>query len=88
MIIYHGSTNIISSPEYGSGRPDNDYGSGFYCTETEEMAKEWACAKGTDGFANQYSFDMQGLSVLYLTGGEYHILNWLAILLENRTFSL
>lgn len=29
---------------------------------------------------------MDGLTVLNLSGAEYHILNWLAVLLENRTF--
>lgn len=88
LIVYHGSTSIIKCPEFGKGKPENDYGLGFYCTQSEEMAKEWACAKGTDGYANYYSFDTSGLSILKLTGGEYHILNWLAILLENRIFSL
>ncbi|MDD6638271.1 MAG: DUF3990 domain-containing protein [Lachnospiraceae bacterium] len=28
------------------------------------------------------------LTILNLDGGDYHILNWLAILLENRTFRM
>ena len=55
---------------------------------SEDMAKEWACASGQDGFANRYELETEDLSFLYLTRGEYHILNWLAILLENRTFRL
>ena len=43
LIIYHGSENIIEVPEYGKGKPYNDYGLGFYCTEYVELAKEWAC---------------------------------------------
>ena len=31
---------------------------------------------------------MSGLSVLSLTGGDYHILNWLCVLLENRRFRI
>lgn len=86
MVLYHGSPNIIEKPIFGAGNIHNDYGLGFYCTESEELAKEWACTSEKSGYANQYEFDSVGLKVLNLTGGNYHILNWLAILLENRTF--
>ena len=88
IIIYHGSENIIEIPEYGKGKSYNDYGLGFYCTEYIELAKEWACSGETGGFANRYTIDMTGLSVLSLTNGDYNILNWLSILLENRRFRI
>ena len=87
-IIYHGSSNIIESPELGAGKPNNDYGQGFYCTENIDLAKEWACSESKDGYANKYSIDLSSLSILDLTGKEYNTLNWLAILLENRIFDL
>ena len=86
--IFHGSNRIVSQPEYGSGNPRNDYGLGFYCTQEIELAKEWACSEQKDGFVNEYGLELDGLSVLRLNAPEYHILNWLAILLENRTFDL
>lgn len=88
MTIYHGSVNKIASPVFGKGRPYNDYGLGFYCTENLELAKEWACAMGNDGFANKYELNTDGLSILYLNDKQYHILNWLSVLLENRTFNI
>ena len=88
LIIYHGSPKIIAKPAFGVGNPQNDYGLGFYCTESVELAKEWACSVETDGFANQYTLDLTGLSVLSLTGGDYSILNWLFVLLENRKFRI
>ena len=30
----------------------DDYGLGFYCTESIGLAKEWACRVPQDGFAN------------------------------------
>lgn len=84
MTLYHGSDHIIEKPIFGGGKPYNDYGRGFYCTENIELAKEWACATGGDGYVNRYQIEMVGLSVLNLTTPEYNILNWLAILLENR----
>ena len=86
MILYHGSREIVEHPLYGKGSENNDYGQGFYCTESLELAKEWACPEIKDGFANQYELDLNGLSVLYLNQGGYHILNWIAILLQNRIF--
>lgn len=88
ITIYHGSHQIIECPVFGVGNPNNDYGLGFYCTQSVELAKEWASSNETDGFANQYKLDMTGLSALSLTGGDYHILNWLFVLLENRRFRI
>jgi hypothetical protein len=86
--IYHGSVKVINLPVFGEGKTYNDYGRGFYCTEHVELAKEWACSADSDGYANHYLLDMTGLSVLNLNGSEYNILNWLAILLENRKFNV
>ncbi len=88
LVVHHGSNKIIENPKFGEGNPNNDYGLGFYCTETLELAKEWACSVETDGYANKYTLNLDGLKVLSLTNGEYNILNWLAILLENRKFRL
>lgn len=87
IIIYHGSPNIVT-PVFGEGKAYNDYGLGFYCTENLELAKEWACSQDSDGYANQYILNIGSLNVLYLNGPQYNILNWLAVLLENRIFSI
>lgn len=84
--IYHGSQDIIDTPEYGKGKSTNDYGKGFYCTENIELAKEWACSKNEDGYANAYELDMGGLEVLRLNSPSYNVLHWLAILADNRTY--
>ena len=86
--IYHGSPKVIERPVFGEGKVYNDYGRGFYCTEHAELAKEWACSSDNDGYANHYQLDMTGLTVLNLNTPEYNILNWLAILLENRKFNV
>ncbi len=86
--LYHGSPNIVERPVFGYGNARNDYGLGFYCTEHQELAKEWACRENRDGFANEYVLETDSLSTLRLYSPEYHILNWISILLENRTFVL
>ena len=86
MVLYHGSQNLIKKPYYGGGRAANDYGRGFYCTESESLACEWAVSEKHDGYANCYDFRDDGLSVLDLNGPGYTILHWLAVLLRHRTF--
>ncbi len=86
--IYHGSKRIIKKPVFGEGNPENDYGLGFYCTRELELAKEWACSEEDNGFANKYHLKTGDLTCLHLNNEGYHILNWLAILLENRRFDL
>lgn len=88
ITLFHGSQKIIQSPTFGAGNPKNDYGLGFYCTESLELAKEWACTEENSGYANQYLLDTSGLSVMNLSEERYSILNWLAILLQNRTFKI
>ena len=87
-VLYHGSTKVIEQPVLGLGNPKNDYGLGFYCTESLELAKEWACTELSDGFVNSYEIGFEGLNILHLNTKSYHILNWLSILLQNRTFVL
>ena len=88
LTIYHGSPIILEQPIFGKGKANNDYGLGFYCTEHIELAKEWACTEGVSGYANQYELEMDGLSALNLSDGRFTILNWLAILLQNRQIRL
>ena len=88
LIIYHGSSEIIEQPLLGKGKEYNDYGRGFYCTESLELAKEWACTEGIDGFANKYELDMKELKACNLSSEEYSILNWLALLMTYRRIRL
>ena len=88
ITLYHGSTKIIEKPEYGQGNPYNDYGLGFYCTKNQELAKEWACSSLVGGFANAYSLDISGLRLLDLTNEQFSILDWLAVLANNRVFDI
>lgn len=88
MKLYHGSTEVIERPVFGLGKADNDYGRGFYCTEHEELAKEWACGERKDGYANAYELDVGAMKVLDLNAPEFGILNWLAVLVANRNIQL
>ena len=71
--LLHGTDHIIEVPDIHIGNPHNDYGMGFYCTRVDEMAREWACKKNTDGFVNSYDFDTEGLKVLNLLDGTHTV---------------
>ena len=86
ITIYHGSDHVIEKPIYGYGASTNDYGKGFYCTKSQELAKEWACGSGDNGFSNEYQLELAGLKILRLNDPPYNILNWLAVLTKNRTY--
>ncbi|MCL2630553.1 MAG: DUF3990 domain-containing protein [Firmicutes bacterium] len=86
--LFHGSREIIESPSLLKSNPQNDYGRGFYCTESIELAREWACFSTDDGYVNSYELDVTALRVLNLSDKKYNILNWLALLLKNRVFAI
>lgn len=86
--IYHGSPRIVEVPTFGLGRKNNDFGPGFYCTESNDLAKEWAVSSLSDGFSNQYVLNTEDLNILNLNSPEYSILNWIAVLVEHRLFSI
>lgn len=88
ITLYHGSEKIVEEPTFGLGKKTNDFGLGFYCTETEGLAKEWAVSSLRDGFSNRYTLDTEYMNILNLNSPEYTILNWIAVLVEHRVFSI
>lgn len=86
LVLFHGSSVRVPHPRFGAGNPHNDYGLGFYCTREIDLAREWACPTLRDGYVNEYMLDMDGLTVLDLESGDYGILDWLSLLVENRRF--
>lgn len=88
ITIYHGSEKNVEHPVFGEGRKHNDFGLGFYCTASEELAKEWAISSLRDGFSNRYTLNIEYLNILHLNSPDYTILNWIAVLVEHRLFSI
>ena len=82
--LYHGSSVAVPLPRFDACRPHNDYGQGFYCTHDVELAKEWACQRGRDGFVSAYELDTSAFTVLDLNAEGRCVLHWLAVLLEHR----
>lgn len=88
ITLFHGSEKIIETPTFGEGKKTNDFGLGFYCTESEGLAKEWAVSSLRDGFSNRYTLDTEYMKILNLNSSDYTILNWIAVLVEHRLFTI
>lgn len=88
ITLFHGSEKIIETPTFGEGKKTNDFGLGFYCTESDALAKEWAVSSLRDGFSNRYTLDTEYMKILNLNSPDYTILNWIAVLVEHRLFSI
>lgn len=55
-IIYHGSQEIIASPEIRIQKYNKDFYFGFYCTMFEEQAKRWATRFNGHGYISEYNY--------------------------------
>lgn len=89
IILYYGTDHQIQEPVLDGGKATNDYEMGFYCTEHYELACEWAAkVKDRPAVVNKYELQGKGLKVLDLSTQKNNILNWLTLLLKNRTFTL
>lgn len=88
LTLFHGSSRVVAHPSLAQGRMRNDFGQGFYTTSVHELACEWACQRGLDGFVSTYSLWTDGLNVLDLLDGTHNTLEWVALLLKYRQFDL
>lgn len=65
--VYHGSNTVVKSPEIDRGRPDTDFGQGFYVTNDYRTAKSHAdtitsLRKSGKPIVNRYTFDYRSAS--------------------------
>lgn len=84
IILCHGSVNPDFTPYFGGGADYHDYGKGFYCIESLDSAKEWACQWwGSDiAYIFEYTINLRGLNILDLS--KMDMLYSLALLAERR----
>ena len=84
MLLYHGSSEVITRPRFNGGDENCDYGNGFYTTNIADMGREWAVKPKQDGYLNIYDLDTKGLKFIDLNQACYTVLNWMALLYKNR----
>lgn len=66
MKLYHGSNIRVENIDLTKGRPNKDFGKGFYTTHIEEQANFWsrriAERYGGTPSVTQYEFDLESIS--------------------------
>lgn len=84
IILFHGTPEKKVVPTFGYGDNKHDYGKGFYLTENQELAKEWAVCRPNDenGWVHKYVLDTDELKILDFQ--EKNVLCWLAELMKHR----
>lgn len=88
MIVYHGSTEIVSNPLVSVGRANLDFGQGFYVTTMKGQAVSWALRPmngSMDKYLNTYEFkiDAIGRKFKILSFDSYNR-KWLDFVVGNR----
>lgn len=89
LTVYHGATDVVSSPICAFGRPRLDFGQGFYVTDIKEQAIRWAKTmsgkRSLPPVLNIYTLDRE----LILLEGKHKIFTsynaeWLDFIVANR----
>lgn len=90
MILYHGGTEAVMQPDCKKGRPDLDFGQGFYVTLLQNQAEGFAKRKARDRrgkpVISVYEFDYEAAikDCAYLNF-EFYNEAWLDFVVESRS---
>lgn len=89
MKVYHGSLEIVETPEIREPNRTLDYGSGFYTTTSSEQAEEWVRRKmksnrAAKGFVNEYELDIDNLQSVKCLLFESPTDEWIDFVMNNR----
>ena len=89
MRLYHGSLEIVSSPEIRISNRTLDYGTGFYTTTSMLQAELWVQRKMKSnncsrGYINIYEFNDIGIDSLKVLRFEEPSEEWVDFVMQNR----
>ena len=90
MILYHGGTEAVMHPDCKKGRPDLDFGQGFYVTLLQDQAEGFARRKARDRKSKPvisvYEFDYEAAikDCAYLNF-EFYDEAWLDFVVDSRS---
>lgn len=89
LTVYHGGTEEIITPKVNAGRPNLDFGPGFYVTDIFSQAKDWAIKIGKERelppIVNTYHLKQRNLlseyrALIFKTYNQ----NWLEFITQSR----
>lgn len=88
ITLYHGSLEIVSTPEIRKPNRTLDYGEGFYLTSSVEQAEAWVRRKLKDnkalGYVNIYDYDEMLEATFETLAFERPDEAWLDFVMANR----
>lgn len=87
--LYHGGTEIITTPEIRKPGRTLDFGSGFYLTSSIKQAEDWVRrhleTAGATGYVNIYGFnENEGAASLNIKTFDSASEEWLDFVMSNR----
>ena len=88
LTVYHGATCVVDRPLCNAGRPNLDFGQGFYITALKEQAISWATRivnMGLPQWLNIYELDVDRIRSTYrCLHFEAYDENWLNFIARSR----
>jgi len=85
MLVYHGSSVEVKTPDISYGRVKLDFGKGFYVTTLQKQAEKWSWRKAKlekgKPTVSVYKFNVDSLSILAFDG---YSEEWLDFVVRNR----
>ena len=90
MILYHGGTEAVMHPDCKKGRPDLDFGQGFYVTLLQDQAEGFARRKARDRKSKPvisvYEFDYEAaIKDCEYLNFEFYDEAWLDFVVDSRS---
>lgn len=83
MKLYHVGFESLPKPDVHHGRPNADFGAGFYLSDDLDFSRRWAKIRvDKDTVLNEYSLDDRGLKVKWLTRDQ----EWFDGIVQSRRF--
>lgn len=88
ITVYHGSALEVSKPLVALGRPNLDFGQGFYISNLREQAERWAARIATRRMEkpvlNVYEFDFDAAKQYRYLKFSFYDKAWLDFIVANR----
>ncbi|MDO4866362.1 MAG: DUF3990 domain-containing protein [Clostridia bacterium] len=82
IALYHTGFTQIRKPDIHIGRPNADFGQGFYLSPDREFSRRWAkLRRGQDTWLNVYELSLDGLNVKQLSRDAA----WYELIYRNRS---
>lgn len=87
-LLYHGSTLAIAHPNISVGRTGLDFGKGFYTTDIESQARQWADRLArreiADPVVSVYEFNEENVSTYRKLHLKAYDVEWLNFIVKCR----